>query len=140
MLRRPWTVAQFTIAAVLLVVSLVGIIGLAVFDAPELTFSFQGWIQSFAIFPGLVISLGVNGLFMGVRRAPAPSLTLKWLLGLEFALIAALLLFHFYTDPAGNTFGLAVLAWPVVIVLAVIIAVVAAVRLFQAPPAAAPEA
>lgn len=44
-------------------------------------------------------------------------------------LIASLVLFPFYVDAAGATFGLAIVTWPFAIALAVVIAVVAAVRL-----------
>jgi hypothetical protein len=127
---RPWSIAQFGVAAVLAVISLIGIIGLVAFDAAELTFSFAGAIQAFAIFPGFVLSLVVNGVLMGVRRAPrSPGTALRVLLIIEFALIAALLVFHFYVDEAGATLGLAIVTWPFAIALAVVIAVVAAVRL-----------
>jgi hypothetical protein len=134
-MRNPWIIAQLAVAALLLVISLVGVIGTLAFDAAELVFSFQGGIQAFAIFPGLVISLVVNALLM--RRIP-PGLTLKVMLGVEFALIAALLVFHFYTDEAGATFGLAILLWPVAILLAIAVGIVAGVRLARgvAVPAA----
>src|SRR5690349_18285993 len=134
-MRNPWIIAQLAVAALLLVISLVGVIGTLAFDAAELVFSFQGAIQAFAIFPGLVISLVVNALLM--RRIP-PGLTLKVMLGVEFALIAALLVFHFYTDEAGATFGLAILLWPVAILLAIAVGIVAGVRLARgvAVPAA----
>lgn len=130
-MRNPWVLAQFVVAGVLAVVSLIGIVGLSVFDLAELTFSFQGAVQSYAIFPGLVISLVVNALFMGLRRTDGPGSALRWMLGAEFALIAALLVFHFFVDEAGATFGLAIVTWPVVIALAVAIAVVAAVQRFR---------
>jgi hypothetical protein len=129
MRNRPWSLAQFGVAALLAVISLIGIIGTLAFDAAELTFSFAGAIQAFAIFPGFVLSLIVNGVLMGVRRAPQPGTALRVLLVVEFVLIAALVLFHFYVDPAGATFGLAIFTWPFAIALAVVIAVVAAVRL-----------
>lgn len=130
MRKRPWSLAQFGLAAVLAAISVVGIVGTLVFDAVELTFSFAGAIQAFAIFPGFVLSLVVNGMLMGVRRAPhSPGTALRALLIIEFVLIAALVLFHFYVDPAGATFGLAIVTWPFAIALAVVIAVVAAVRL-----------
>jgi hypothetical protein len=135
-MRNPWILAQFAVAAVVLVISLIGIIGTLAFDAAESVFSFAGAIQAFAVFPGLVVSLVLNGILMGVRRAPAPSVAQKVLLGVEFALIAALLLFHFYTDEAGNTLGLAIVTWPVLILLAIVIAVIAIVRVATASPVA----
>src|SRR5689334_19073194 len=130
MLKRPWTVAQFAVAAVLLVISLIGIIGTVAFDAAELTFSFAGAIQAFAVFPGLILSLVLNGVLMGLPKAPpTPNLAQRILLGVEFGLIGLLLLFHFYTDPAGNTFGFAILVWPIVIVVAIVLAVLAIARL-----------
>ncbi len=108
-MRNPWIVAQLAVAAVLLAISLLGIFGIAVFDLPELAFSFAGGIQSFAVFPGLVISLIVNALIMRLHREIGISTVEKVLLIIEGVLIALLLLFHFYTDPDGNTFGLAVL-------------------------------
>ena len=119
--------AQFVIAGVLLVLSLVGILGVAVFDAAELTFSFAGAIQAFAVFPGLVLSLVVNALIMRAHRERGLSLAEKWLLGIEFGLIAALLVLHFWTQ-SGDALGLAILTWPVVIILAIVIAIVAGVR------------
>ena len=132
-MRNPWIIAQFAVAAVVLVISLIGIIGSAAFDAVDLVFSFAGAIQAFAVFPGLVLSLVVNGILMGVRRAPAPNVPQHVLLGVEFALIAALLVFHFYTDEAGNTLGLAILTWPILILVAVAIAIIAMIRLGVAP-------
>lgn len=132
-MRNPWIIAQLVVAGVLLVISLTGIIGTFVFDAPELAFSFQGGIQAFFVFPGLVISLVVNALIMRAHRARGLNLPQKVLLGIEFALIAALLVFHFFTDPAGNTFGLAILTWPPVIIVAVTLAVLAIVRYATRP-------
>ena len=145
MLKRPWTVAQFAAAAVLVVMSLIGVIGTLAFDAAELTFSFAGAIQAFAVFPGLILSLVLNGVLMGLKRAPEkPNLAQRILLGIEFGLIALLLVFHLYTDPAGNTFGFAILTWPVVIIIAVVLAILAIVRLASrrseptAPPVPSP--
>ncbi|WP_395639884.1 hypothetical protein [Pseudolysinimonas sp.] len=119
--------AQFVVAGVLLALSLVGILGVAVFDAAELAFSFAGAIHAFAVFPGLVLSLVLNALLMRAHRELGVSLTEKWLLGAEFALIAALLVLHFWSH-SGDALGLAILVWPVVIVVAVTIAIVAGVR------------
>jgi hypothetical protein len=127
-MRNPWIIAQLVVAAVLLVISLVGVIGTAVFDLPELAFSFAGGIHSFAIFPGLVLSLIVNALIMRAHRERGLGTVEKVLLIAEGVVIAALLVFHFYTDEAGYTFGLAILAWPVVILLAVAVAIAAGVR------------
>jgi hypothetical protein len=132
-MRNPWIIAQFAVAAVLLVLSAIGIIGLVVFDAAELVFSFAGGFQSFGVFPGLVLSLVVNALLL--RRPQPLGRGVKVLLGIEFALIASLVVYHFYTDPAGATFGLAVLTWVVVIPLAVAIAIVGLVRRASAPAA-----
>ena len=138
---RAWIIAQFVTAAVLLVISLIGMIGMAVFDLPELTFSFQGWIQAFAIFPGLVLSLCVNAVIMRAHRAVGLNVAEKTMLTIEGALIAALLVFHFYTDPAGNTFGLAIVVWPLVILLAIAIAIVAIARVASSRnPSSAPPA
>ncbi len=127
-MRNPWVIAQLAIAAVLLVISLIGILGVAVFDAAELAFSPQGAIQAFAVFPGLILSLIVNAMIMRAHREQGLNRTEKILLGVEFGVIAALLIFHFYIDPAGNTFGLAIVTWPVIILLAIAIAIVAAYR------------
>lgn len=138
---RAWFIAQFAVAGLLLAVSLLGIIGLLVFDLAELSFSFAGGIQAFAIFPGLVLSLCVNAVIMRAHRAVGLNYAEKALLIIEGALIVALLLFHFYTDRAGTTFGLAIITWPVVILLAIAIAIVATVRAVstrQNPPPAAP--
>jgi hypothetical protein len=144
---RAWIIAQFAVAGLLLAISLLGIIGLVAFDMAELSFSFAGGIQAFAVFPGLVLSLTVNALIMRAHRAVGLSAAEKVLLIIEGALIAALLLFHFYTDPAGNTFGLAIVTWPLVILVAIAIAIVAIVRSVSArqnpppsPPAPIPEA
>ncbi|HTL42237.1 MAG TPA: hypothetical protein VL294_12270 [Pseudolysinimonas sp.] len=136
-MRNPWILAQLAVAAVLLIVSLIGIIGTVGFDAAELVFSFAGGIQAFGVFPGLVISLVVNALLL--RRPQPLGVAVRVLLGIEFALIASLVVYHFYTDPAGTTFGLAVITWVVVIPLAVAIAIVALVRR-AAAPAATPAA
>jgi hypothetical protein len=125
---RAWIIAQFAVAGLLLAISLLGIIGLVAFDMAELSFSFAGGIQAFAVFPGLVLSLTVNALLMRTHRAVGLNTAEKVLLIIEGALIAALLLFHFYTDPAGTTFGLAIITWPIVILLAIAIAIVAAAR------------
>jgi hypothetical protein len=146
MLKRPWTVAQFAVAAVLLVISLIGVIGTLAFDAAELTFSFAGAIQAFAVFPGLIASLVLNGVLMGLRRAPEkPNLAQRILIGIEFGLIALLLLFHFFQDSDAYTFGFAVLIWPIVIIIAIVLAVLAIVQLASprtteptAPPVPSP--
>ena len=49
---RGWVWAQFAVAAGLLVLSLVGILGVAVFDAAELAFSFAGGFRRSRCFPG----------------------------------------------------------------------------------------
>lgn len=134
---RGWVWAQFVVAAVLAALSLVGILGVAVFDAPELVFSFAGAIHAFAVFPGLVISLVVNALIMRAHRELGLSLAEKWLLGIEFALIAWLLVLHFWTH-SGDALSLAILTWPVVIVLAIVIAVLAAARNTSRPAVTPP--
>jgi hypothetical protein len=136
-MNHPWSLVQYGIAAVLLAISLIGVIGTLAFDAAELTFSFAGAIQAFAIFPGLVLSLTLNASLMRMRRAPAPGTAQRVMLVIEFVLIAALLVFHFYTDPAGTTLGLAIIAWPVVIVVAIVVAVLAIARLAGSPPPSA---
>ena len=127
-MRNPWIIAQLAAAAVLLAISLLGILGTVLFDLPELAFSFQGGIQAFAVFPGLVLSLIVNALIMRLHREIGISAVEKVLLIIEGVVIAALLVFHFYTDAAGNTFGFAILTWPVVILLATAIAIIAGAR------------
>lgn len=134
---RGWVWAQFAVAGALLVLSLVGILGVAVFDAAELAFSFAGAIHAFAVFPGLVLSLVVNALIMRAHRELGLSLTEKWLLGFEFALIAWLLVLHFWSH-SGDALGLAIVTWPVVIILAITIAVVAVVRNSARPGVAVP--
>lgn len=136
-MRNPWILAQLAVAAVLLVLSVIGIVGVLVFDAAELVFSFAGGFQSLGVFPGLVVSLVVNALLL--RRPQPLGVAVRVLLGIEFALIASLVVYHFYTDPAGTTFGLAVITWVLVIPLAVAIAIVALVRR-AAAPAATPAA
>ncbi|HWM34663.1 MAG TPA: hypothetical protein VNR36_10540 [Pseudolysinimonas sp.] len=130
-MRNPWIVAQFAVAAVLLVISLIGVIGVLALDMAELAFSFQGGIQAFAIFPGLVVSLVVNALLMRAQRVRALSRAQRVLLVIEFVLIAALVVFHFFTDEAGTTFGLAIVVWPIVIVVAIVLAIVTVVRLVR---------
>ena len=134
---RGWVWVQFATAGALAVLSLVGILGVVVFDAAELVFSFAGAIHAFAVFPGLVLSLVVNALIMRAHRELGLSLAEKWLLGVEFALIAWLLVLHFWSH-SGDGLGLAVVTWPVVIILAIVIAIVAAVRNTQRLPAASP--
>jgi hypothetical protein len=60
------------------------------------------------------------------------------LLIIEGVVIAALLVFHFYTDEAGNTFGFAILAWPIVILLATAIAITAGIRNANRPALVSP--
>lgn len=121
---RGWIWAQFALAGVVLVLSLVGVIGLVVFDAAELTFSFHGAIQAFAVFPGTVLSLVVNALVMRRHREAGLSVAEKVLLGIQFAIIAGLLVLHFLTE----ALGVAILVWPVHILLSIAIVVVAGVR------------
>jgi len=140
---RGWVLTQFVVAGALLVLSLVGILGVAVFDAAELVFSFAGAIQAFAVFPGLVLSLVLNALLMRAHRERGLSRAEKWLLAVEFALIAGLVVVHFVSH-SGDALGLAIVTWPVVVILAVVIAIVAAVRnasrreSLEPPPAAPP--
>jgi|GEM_PF-3554522 len=124
---RGWIRAQFGLAAVLFVLSVLGVLGVAVFDVAELAFSFAGAIHAFAVFPGLVLSLVVNALIMRAHRERGLSIAEKVLLGIEFALVAVLLVVHFWPD-AGEGLSLAVVTWPVLILLAIAIAIVAAVR------------
>ena len=138
-MRNPWIIAQLAVAAVVLAISLVGIIGTVVFNAPELAFSIQGGIQAFGVFPGLVISLIVNVLIMRAHRDRGVSTAQKVLLGIEFALIAALIVFHFSADDAGNTFGFAIITWPALIVVAIVIAIVSIVRFASRAPVVAAQ-
>lgn len=134
---RGWVWAQFAVAAGLLVLSLVGILGVAVFDAAELVFSFAGAIHAFAVFPGLVLSLAVNALIMRAHRELGLSPAEKWLLVAEFALIAWLLVLHFWSH-SGDALGLAILTWPVIVILAIVIAILAAVRNSSRPAVTPP--
>jgi hypothetical protein len=136
---RGWILAQFVVAGVLLGLSLVGILGVAVFDAAELVFSFAGAIHAFAVFPGIVLSLVLNALLMRAHRERGLSLTEKWLLAAEFLLIAVLLVLHFWSH-SGDALGFAILVWPVLIVLAITIAVVAGVRNASRPADPAADA
>jgi hypothetical protein len=135
---RGWIFAQFAVAAVLLVLSIVGIVGVA-FEMAELVFSFAGAIHAFAVFPGLALSLVVNALLMRGHRERGLSLTEKWMLAVEFALIAWLLVLHFWSH-SGDALAFAILTWPVVIVLAIAIAAVAVARNGSRPPAEPVEA
>jgi hypothetical protein len=121
---RGWVGAQFIVAGGLLVLSLVGVIGLVVFGAAELTFSFGGVIQAFAVFPGTVISLVVNALIMRSHRDAGLSDTEKVLLALQFCFIFGLVVMHFVNDALGAL----IIAWPAHIALAIIVFVVALVR------------
>jgi ABC-type proline/glycine betaine transport system permease subunit len=134
---RGWVWAQFAVAGVLAALSLIGILGVVVFDAAELAFSFAGAIHAFAVFPGLVLSLVLNALLMRAHRELGLSLTEKWLLGVEFALIAWLLVLHFWSH-SGDALGLAIITWPVVIILAIVIAILAAARNTSRPALAPP--
>lgn len=69
---------------------------------------------------------------MRSHRIVGVSTTEKVLLIVEGVLVAALLFFHFYTDPAGNTLFLAILIWPILILVAVAIACVAIFRTVSA--------
>jgi ABC-type proline/glycine betaine transport system permease subunit len=134
---RAWVWAQFAVAGVLAALSLIGILGVVVFDAAELAFSFAGAIHAFAVFPGLVLSLVLNALLMRAHRELGLTLTEKWLLGVEFALIAWLLVLHFWSH-SGDALGLAIITWPVVIILAIVIAILAAARNTSRPAVAPP--
>jgi hypothetical protein len=134
---RGWVWAQFAVAGVLAALSLIGILGVVVFDAAELAFSFAGAIHAFAVFPGLVLSLVLNALLMRAHQELGLSLTEMWLLGVEFALIAWLLVLHFWSH-SGDALGLAIITWPVVIILAIVIAILAAARNTSRPAVAPP--
>ena len=140
MLKRPWTLAQFAVAGLLLVLSLIGVIGTLAFDNADLTFTFAGAIQAFGVFPGLILSLVLNGMLMGLKRAPAPNLGQRVFLIIEFALIALLLVFHFFQDSDAYTFGFAVATWPLVIIVAIVIAILAIVQLAGRVSSTAPTA
>jgi len=121
---RRWVRAQFAVAGALLALSLLGVIASLVFGAVELTFSFGGAIQAFAVFPGTVISLVVNALIMRTHRDAGLSGTEKVLLGIQFCVIFGLVVMHFVNDALGAL----IIAWPAHITLAIIVFVVALVR------------
>jgi hypothetical protein len=121
---RRWVWAQFIIAGGLLVLSLVGIIGLVVFDAAELTFSFGGAIQAFAVFPGTALSLVVNALIMRTHRDAGLSSGEKVLLAVQFCFIFGMLVMHFFNDALGAL----IFVWPLHILLSITVLVVALAR------------
>lgn len=121
---RAWIWAQFGAAAVLLVLSLIGVIGYLAFDAAELVFSFGGAIQAFAVFPGAIISLVVNALIMRGHGAAGVSVLERVLLGIQFVGIAAMVALHFVADGLGAL----ALIWPAYVVLAMVIVAVALAR------------
>ena len=121
---RRWVRAQFAVAGALLALSLLGVIASLVFGAVELTFSFGGAIQAFAVFPGTVISLVVNALIMRTHRDAGLSGTEKVLLGIQFCVIFGLVVMHFVNDALGSL----ILAWPAHIVLSIIVFAVALAR------------
>ncbi len=121
---RGWVRAQFAVAGALLSLSLLGVVASLVFGAVELTFSFGGAIQAFAVFPGTVISLVVNALIMRSHRDAGLSDTEKVLLGIQFCVIFGLVVMHFVNDALGAL----IIAWPAHIALAIIVFVVALVR------------
>ena len=121
---QRWVWAQLFVAGGLLVLSLVGIIGTVLFDAAELTFSFGGAIQAFAVFPGTVISLVVNALIMRSHRDAGLSGTEKVLLAIQFCVIFGLVVMHFVNDALGAL----IIAWPAHIVLSIIVFAVALAR------------
>lgn len=137
-MRNPWIIAQLAVAALLLAISLLGLFGRPALGLPTGMFTFQGGIQSAFVFPGLVLSLIVNAFVMRAHRRVGISQTEKVLLIVEGVLIALLLFFHFYDDPAGNNLGWAILTWPVVTLLAVAIACVTIFRLVSSRQSAAP--
>lgn len=121
---RGWVLAQFVVAGGLLALSLVGILGVAVFDAAELTFSFGGAIQAFAVFPGTAVSLVVNGLVMRSHRDAGLSGGEKVLLAIQFCFIGGLTVMHFINDALGSL----IVVWPMHILLAIVVFIVALVR------------
>ena len=137
-MRNPWIIAQLAVAALLLVITLLGFFGTDLFGLPPIGGSFAASIQTFAVFPGLVLSLVANALIMRTHRDLGVNTLQKVLLIVEGVLILALLVFHFYEDPAGNTLWLAVVTWPILILLAIAIAIIAFVRTLNRPAPAPP--
>lgn len=139
-MRNPWIIAQLAVAALLLVITLLGFFGTELFGNPPIGGSFAASIQTFAVFPGLVLSLVANALIMRTHRDIGVNTLQRVLLLVEGVLILALIVFHFYEDPAGTTLWLAVITWPILILLAIAIAIIAFVRTLNRPaPVAAPR-
>ncbi len=121
---RGWVVAQVALAVSLLVASAVVIVGAFVVRVPELVPTFPGAIQAIAVFPGLALSLLVNARLMRGRRVSGVE---RVLLGLEFAVVAGLVVIQTFRESSAPL-GYGMILWPAVIVLAVAIAAVAAAR------------
>jgi len=137
-MRNPWIIAQLVVAVLLVAVSIVGFIGPNALGL-QLPSTLAGAVQTFFVFPGLVVSLVVNALIMRLHREIGISTIEKVLLIVEGLLIVLLIVFNFYDDPTADIFTLAVITWPIVVLVATAIAIIAGVRNGNrpvAPPAA----
>lgn len=115
---KYWYWSQPMVAAALALVSIYTVVCLFLFDAAGLP-SFQFMINGTFVFPGLVLSFGVNQLLLA-RRAPRSVTRLeRWLLGVEYALIAVLILTSFGQD----ALLVGLILWVPVIVVAVAVAI-----------------
>ena len=123
MTDRILTWSQLIVAAILAMLSALGIVSVLALDSGY-AFSFQGGIASFSLLPGLVISLVVNFLILR-SHVPFPlSAVERVLLVLEYLVLVVVVLTHFIPEALLVAFA----SWAVVIPLAISIALVGIVR------------
>src|SRR4051794_32257222 len=115
MFSRPWSLAQYAVALVVAVIGVVSLIGTFTLNNVQYSPELATGIETFVVFPALVVSLVLNATLMRVSRAPAPNVLQIVLLIVEFLLIAVMLVLH--VQNGGDAIGISVALWPVVIVV-----------------------
>ncbi len=115
---KYWYWSQPAVAIVLALLSGYTLVRLFLFEAEGIP-SFQFMINGTFVFPGIVLSLGVNQLLLARRVPRSVTLPERWLLGFEYGLIAVLIVTSFAED----ALLVGLIFWLPLIILAVVIAV-----------------
>lgn len=113
-----WYWTQPAVAILLLLLIGYTVVNFVAFYSTGL-FSIQFAINGLFIFPGLLLSFGLNQWLLSRRTPRTVTTPERWLLGFEYGLVAVLVVTSF----AADALLIGLVLWPLLIVLAIIIGI-----------------